>query len=377
MERAVARIDTAAVKRNCAHLAATVGDGVELCAVVKADGYGHGADVCAEAAIAGGARRLAVATGAEAAAIGRRLPHVPLLTMGALTEDELDAALAAGSEVALWHEEFLAAGEGPRQRPGPARPGPRQARQRHGHGSAIATPGPSSPWPAPATTIRTSSWPASGPISRPPTNRSRASSTSSCGASTTVAAAVKAEFPAVTRPRRQQRRRLSRPRLSLRHGPLRRRRLRARSLSRRSRRARPGAGAVAALLRRRRQALRAGRQRRLRADAGRPRGDLDRRACRSATATAFAAASATTPRCWSAAGATRWSGRSRWTTSRSTSAPSTEVEPGDEAVLIGSQGEDAILAEEVAARLGNDQLRGHLRDLGAGAARDRPERESP
>ena len=30
----------------------------------------------------------------------------------------------------------------------------------------------------------------------------------------------------------------------------------------------------------------------------------------------------------------------------------TEVEPGDEAVLIGSQGEEAILAEEVAARLG-------------------------
>jgi alanine racemase len=29
----------------------------------------------------------------------------------------------------------------------------------------------------------------------------------------------------------------------------------------------------------------------------------------------------------------------------------TEVEPGDEAVLIGAQGEDAILAEEVAARL--------------------------
>jgi alanine racemase len=104
----VARIEAAAVERNCAHLKATVGDGVELCAVVKADGYGHGADVCAEAALAGGATRLAVATGAEAAEIGRRLPHVTLLTMGALTEEELDAALAAGSEVALWHEDFRA-----------------------------------------------------------------------------------------------------------------------------------------------------------------------------------------------------------------------------------------------------------------------------
>jgi len=74
--------------------------------VVKADAYGHGADACAEAALAGGATRLAVATGAEAAEIGRRLPHVPLLTMGALTEADLDSALAAGSEVALWHEGF-------------------------------------------------------------------------------------------------------------------------------------------------------------------------------------------------------------------------------------------------------------------------------
>ena len=49
--------------------------------------------------------------------------------------------------------------------------------------------------------------------------------------------------------------------------------------------------------------------------------------------------------------------------------PETEVEPGDEAVLIGAQGEEAILAEEVAARLEHDQLRGHLRDLGPGAAR--------
>jgi alanine racemase len=30
----------------------------------------------------------------------------------------------------------------------------------------------------------------------------------------------------------------------------------------------------------------------------------------------------------------------------------TDVEPGDEAVLIGSQGGETILAEEVAARLG-------------------------
>jgi alanine racemase len=106
MARALARIDLAAVEANCARLKVELGAGAELCAVVKADGYGHGADACANAALAGGATRLAVATGAEAAEIGRRLPQVPLLTMGALTPEDLDAALAAGSEIAVWREGF-------------------------------------------------------------------------------------------------------------------------------------------------------------------------------------------------------------------------------------------------------------------------------
>jgi alanine racemase len=105
-ERASARIDLGAVERNCARLKASLGDGAELCAVVKADGYGHGADACASAALAGGASRLAVATAAEAEQIGRRFQHVPLLTMGALTLDDLNTALAAGSELAVWNEGF-------------------------------------------------------------------------------------------------------------------------------------------------------------------------------------------------------------------------------------------------------------------------------
>ena len=61
MARAVARIDLGAVERNCARLKAEL-DGVELCAVVKADGYGHGADGCVTAALAGGADRQALST---------------------------------------------------------------------------------------------------------------------------------------------------------------------------------------------------------------------------------------------------------------------------------------------------------------------------
>jgi alanine racemase len=104
--RAVARIELDAVRDNCARLKAELGR-AELCAVVKADGYGHGDLACAEAALAGGATRLAVATAAEAERIGRSFAHVPLLTMGALAPEELDTALEAGAEVAAWRRGFL------------------------------------------------------------------------------------------------------------------------------------------------------------------------------------------------------------------------------------------------------------------------------
>jgi alanine racemase len=108
MERAVARIDFGAIQSNCARLKVELGGDSELCAVVKADGYGHGARGCAEAALAGGATRLAVATAAEAEQVGRRLQHIPLLTMGALTAEEVDTVLDAGSELAVWREGFRA-----------------------------------------------------------------------------------------------------------------------------------------------------------------------------------------------------------------------------------------------------------------------------
>lgn len=106
MERAVARIDFDAIRANCARLKDELRD-TELCAVVKADGYGHGADGCAGAALAGGATWLAVATAVEAEAVGRRYRHVPLLTMGSLTQQEVDIVLAASSELSVWRPGFL------------------------------------------------------------------------------------------------------------------------------------------------------------------------------------------------------------------------------------------------------------------------------
>jgi alanine racemase len=104
MERAVARIDLGALRANCERLRAELG-GARLCAVVKADAYGHGAVACAGAALAGGATTLAVATAVEAAELADVAPD--LLTLGALTDSEVDVVLGAGSAISVWTHGFL------------------------------------------------------------------------------------------------------------------------------------------------------------------------------------------------------------------------------------------------------------------------------
>jgi alanine racemase len=107
--RALARINLAAIERNCARLLRELRPGAALAAVVKADGYGHGATPCARAALAGGATWIAVATAQEAQALRRDGIDRRLLVMGALSPDELDVAVAAGADVTAWREAFVAA----------------------------------------------------------------------------------------------------------------------------------------------------------------------------------------------------------------------------------------------------------------------------
>jgi alanine racemase len=107
MVRALARVDLGAIERNCARLAAVAAP-ARLCAVVKADGYGHGAVPVARAAQAGGAEWLAVAAAAEAAELRAAGIEGPLLVMGALSEEELGVALGARADVVAWREEFVA-----------------------------------------------------------------------------------------------------------------------------------------------------------------------------------------------------------------------------------------------------------------------------
>ncbi len=108
MLRALARVDLGAIARNCAHLKRTVGEGTRLCAVVKADGYGHGAVPAARAARAGGAEWLAVATAEEARGLRAAGIDGPLLVMGALSDEELAVAVAAHADVVAWDEAFVA-----------------------------------------------------------------------------------------------------------------------------------------------------------------------------------------------------------------------------------------------------------------------------
>lgn len=102
--RALARISTGAIERNCARLA-TLG---RLCAVVKSNGYGHGAVEAARAAQRGGAAWLAVATANEAAELRAAGIGGPLLVMGALAPDELRTALEADADIVAWREAFVA-----------------------------------------------------------------------------------------------------------------------------------------------------------------------------------------------------------------------------------------------------------------------------
>jgi alanine racemase len=104
--RALARINLAAVERNVARLREGLTDTAGLCAVVKANGYGHGAVPVARAALAGGAQLLAVATAQEAAELRAGGIEAPVLVMGAISDDELAVALGAGAELVAWSERF-------------------------------------------------------------------------------------------------------------------------------------------------------------------------------------------------------------------------------------------------------------------------------
>jgi alanine racemase len=104
--RALARVNLAAIERNVAHLRSGLAPSAGLCAVVKANGYGHGAVPVARAALRGGAASLAVVSAAEAAELRAGGIDAPVLVMGAISDEELPVALGAGAQLVAWDERF-------------------------------------------------------------------------------------------------------------------------------------------------------------------------------------------------------------------------------------------------------------------------------
>ena len=98
MHRSEITIDLGAIRRNAGRLLEAL-DGSELWAVVKANGYGHGANDVARAALEAGASSLCVVTVAEGLELRRELPDARIIVM--CPTDELVEAREARLELVV------------------------------------------------------------------------------------------------------------------------------------------------------------------------------------------------------------------------------------------------------------------------------------
>ncbi|MFC0190422.1 alanine racemase [Fictibacillus aquaticus] len=103
-----AEIDLGSIKENITsfkkHLPAETG----IMAIVKANGYGHGAFQTAQAALEAGAQELGVATLDEAIALRRQGIEAPILIMNRIRPEYANLAAKLGLAVTVFHKEWLA-----------------------------------------------------------------------------------------------------------------------------------------------------------------------------------------------------------------------------------------------------------------------------
>jgi alanine racemase len=100
VHRSELTIDLGAVRRNAQRLLAAL-EGAALWAVVKADGYGHGAVDVAGAALGAGATVVCTATVPEALVLRREFPSARLLVLGPAAHREIAQAREAKLELAV------------------------------------------------------------------------------------------------------------------------------------------------------------------------------------------------------------------------------------------------------------------------------------
>ena len=100
MARSDLIVDLGAIRRNVRTLLGAL-EGSELWAVVKADGYGHGAVDVGAAALGAGATALCVATVPEGLTLRQALGPARMLVMGPATSREIADARDAGLELVI------------------------------------------------------------------------------------------------------------------------------------------------------------------------------------------------------------------------------------------------------------------------------------
>lgn len=108
--RTWAEVSLAALGENFHAVQKHVGEGVTICAVVKADGYGHGAVECALALEADGAQWLGVTDAAEGLALRGSGVKSRILLMTGIWKGEEDAIVARNLTPTIWepwHLELL------------------------------------------------------------------------------------------------------------------------------------------------------------------------------------------------------------------------------------------------------------------------------
>jgi alanine racemase len=100
VHRSEVTIDLGALRHNVRTLLDRLG-GAELWAVVKADGYGHGAADVASAALEAGTAALCVATLPEALALRKKLTGARILVLGPVSDTQVAQARDARLELAI------------------------------------------------------------------------------------------------------------------------------------------------------------------------------------------------------------------------------------------------------------------------------------
>lgn len=96
-----AEVSLDAIARNVRLFRENIGIGVRLMAVVKADGYGHGAEATARTAIEAGADYLGVAFADEAIALREAGIEAPILILGHSTARAIEAAVRQRIAIAV------------------------------------------------------------------------------------------------------------------------------------------------------------------------------------------------------------------------------------------------------------------------------------